>query len=33
MDNYTKAFNDPIVKLAAKNTIYALVTVPGQMIL
>jgi multiple sugar transport system permease protein len=32
-DNYTKAFNDPIVKLAAKNTlIYALVTVPGQMI-
>jgi multiple sugar transport system permease protein len=33
-DNYIRAFNDPIFKLAAKNTIlYAIVTVPGQMIL
>jgi len=33
-DNYTRAFNDPIFLLAAKNTaIYALITVPGQMIL
>ena len=33
-DNYIRAFNDPIFKIAAKNTIlYALVTVPGQMIL
>ncbi|MEA5077240.1 MAG: sugar ABC transporter permease [Anaerolineaceae bacterium] len=33
LDNYTRAFNDPIFKIAAKNTaIYALVTVPGQMI-
>jgi multiple sugar transport system permease protein len=33
LDNYIRAFSDPIFKIAAKNTaIYALVTVPGQMI-
>lgn len=31
--NYAQAFQDPIVGVAAKNTLlYALVTVPGQMI-
>lgn len=34
LDNYIRAFTDPIFKIAARNTvIYALVTVPGQMIL
>ncbi len=34
LDNYIRAFNDPILKIAAKNTVlYALITVPGQMIL
>jgi multiple sugar transport system permease protein len=34
LENYTRAFQDPVVKLALKNTIlYTLITVPGQMIL
>jgi len=33
-DNYARMLQDPIVKLAFKNTfLYAIVTVPGQMIL
>ncbi|MEN6410597.1 MAG: sugar ABC transporter permease [Anaerolineaceae bacterium] len=33
LDNYIQAFHDPIVGVAAKNTLlYAVVTVPGQMI-
>jgi multiple sugar transport system permease protein len=34
LDNYVRAFQDPIVKLSLRNTVlYTLVTVPGQMIL
>ncbi len=34
LDNYIRAFTDPIFLRASKNTlIYALITVPGQMIL
>jgi multiple sugar transport system permease protein len=34
LDNYIRAFNDPIVWLAFKNTLlYTVVTVPGQVIL
>lgn len=34
LDNYIRAFNDPIFGRALKNTLlYAIVTVPGQMIL
>ena len=33
LDNYVRAFNDPVLKIAARNTVsYALITVPGQMI-
>ena len=34
LDNYVRAFQDPVVKLSLRNTIlYTLITVPGQMIL
>ncbi|MDQ5825038.1 MAG: sugar ABC transporter permease [Chloroflexota bacterium] len=34
MENYTRAFNDPVFWLALRNTLfYVVVTVPGQMIL
>ncbi len=34
LDNYIQAFSDPVVGYAMKNTVlYALVTVPGQIIL
>ena len=34
IDNYIRAFNDPIFKIAVKNTaLYAIVTVPSQMAL
>ncbi len=34
LDNYFRAFQDPVVKLSLRNTIfYTLITVPGQMIL
>jgi multiple sugar transport system permease protein len=34
LDNYTRAFNDPITRIAFRNTVlYMAITVPGQMIL
>lgn len=33
LDNYIRAFNDPVFRLAIRNTlIYTIITVPGQMI-
>ncbi|HEX8597852.1 MAG TPA: sugar ABC transporter permease [Chloroflexia bacterium] len=34
MENYTRAFNDPVFWLALRNTLfYVVITVPGQMII